>query len=425
MTSTDNYQVDLLDPALMADPHGVFGKLRDEAPLWRGRTMAGEPVWYVMGAAEVRAVLGDTRFVVTPVSPAPGAENVRGQLLANMGVPPELAKYLQDLLPDAEGAEHARLRKLVSRAFTVRRVSQLRPRVEEITNSLLDDIEAAGRGPVDLLKKFAYPLPSTVISELIGVPEADRAAWQEWADVLAVLDQGQYAAALGAMVDKITELVSQHRAEPADDLISSLLQVHENDGDRLSEFDLVKLVITLVNTGYETTAHLIGNGAAALIRHPEQLETVQRDPDLWPLAVHELVRLWLPVRVTAVRYATEPIELAGVQIEAGEAVQPVLISANTDPRQCPEPGRLDVTRHDGRGEAHLGFGYGSHYCLGAPLARQTAEVGLSALFRRFPDLALASEPEWIQNPLMVLQASLPVFLRPGEQGSEFKKSRLS
>jgi cytochrome P450 len=414
VTSTEDYQVDLLDPTLMADPHGVFGKLRDQAPLWRGRTMAGEPVWYVMGSPEVRAVLADNRFVVTPVLPAPGTENVRAQLLAGMGVPPELAKYLQDLLPDAEGAEHTRLRKLVSRAFTVRRVSEMRSRVEEITSALLDDIEAAGPGPVDLLKMFAYPLPSTVISELIGVPEADRAAWQEWADVLAVLDQEKYAAALGGMVGKIEELVRRHRAEPADDLMSSLLQVHTEDGDRLSEEELVKLLITLVNTGYETTAHLIGNGVAALLRHPEQLAMLRRDPGLWPLAVHELVRLWVPVRVTAVRYATEPMELAGVRIEAGEAVQPVLISANTDPRQCPHPEQLDITRHEERGESHLGFGYGVHYCLGAPLARQTAEVGLAALFRRFPDLALASEPEWIPNPLMVLQANLPVYPHPGK-----------
>ncbi|MGV9880224.1 cytochrome P450 family protein [Streptomyces sp. NPDC003006] len=416
MTST--YEPDLLDPELMADPHGGFKRLREEAPISRGRTMGGDPAWYVTRAADVRAVLSDPRFVVTNVNAAPGAKDPKVQLVANLGVSEELATYVVDLLPDRDGADHTQLRRLVAPAFSGRRITGLRPRVTEITGRLLDEIEACGPGPVDMINAFAYPLPITVICELVGVPESDRPTWREWGDALLTLDPARFAGALQAMVDQVEELLERRRAEPADDLISAMLkaqaqaQAQPGGGGHLSDRDLVKMIITLVNTGHETTAHLLGNAVAGLLARPGQLELLRREPERWPVAVHEMMRLWTPVRVTALRYATEDVEIGGVPIRAGEAVQPVLISANTDPADHADPDRFDIRRREGeRGEGHVGFGHGIHYCLGAALARQEAEIALSALFSRFPDLALEGEPQWLAGPLMVRMSHLPVTLR--------------
>ncbi|MEU0838694.1 cytochrome P450 [Streptomyces sp. NPDC005962] len=409
----DIYEPNLLDPELMADPHGGFKRLREEAPVCRGRTMGGDPAWYVTRAADVRAILNDPRFVVTNVNSAPDAGgDPRIQLVANLGVSEELATYVVDLLPDRDGADHTRLRRLVAPAFGGRRIANLRPRVKEITDSLLDEIEAGGPGPVDLINSFAYPLPITVICELVGVPESDRPAWREWGDALLTLDPARFAGALQSMVDQVKDLLERVRAEPADDLISSLIKTQADDGGYLSDDDLVKLVITLVNTGHETTAHLLSNAVAGLLAHPEQLELLRREPERWPVAVHEMMRLWTPVRVTALRYATEDVEIGGVPISTGEAVQPVLISANTDPGEHSDADRFDIRRREGeRGEGHVGFGHGIHYCLGAALARQEAEIALSTLFSRFPDLTLSGEPQWLAGPLMVRMSQLPVKLR--------------
>ncbi|MEV5981801.1 cytochrome P450 [Streptomyces sp. NPDC052114] len=409
---TTTHEPNLLDPELMADPHGGFKRLREDAPVCLGRTMGGDPAWFVTRAADVRAVLNDPRFVVTNINAAPDAKDPKIQLVANLGVSEELATYIADLLPDRDGADHTRLRRVVAPAFGGRRIANLRPRVTEITDWLLDELEASGPGPVDLINAFAYPLPITVICELVGVPESDRPAWREWGDALLTLDPERFAGALQAMVDQVKELLERRRAEPADDLISAMLEAQAADRDYLTDRDLVKMIITLVNTGHETTAHLLGNAVAGLFAHPDQLDLLRREPERWPVAVHEMMRMWTPVRVTALRYPTEDVEIGGVTIRAGEAVQPVLVSANTDPAEHSAPDTFDVRRREGvRGEGHVGFGHGIHYCLGAALARQEAEVALSALFRRFPDLALDGEPQWLPGPLMIRMSRLPVLLR--------------
>ncbi|MEV5880042.1 cytochrome P450 [Streptomyces sp. NPDC052101] len=410
---TTDSQENVSDRDLTANPCEGDGRPPEEGPLRLGKTMVGAPVWYVTGAAEVRSVLSDPRFVVTNTAREPGEKDPKIQLVGQLGVSEELAAYIVDLLPDRDGAAHTRLRKLVAPPFTARRVAKLRSRVEEITEALLDEIEAAGPGPVDLINAFAYPLPITVICELVGVPEADRPAWRDWGDALLSLDAKRFAPALQAMVDQVEDLVVRRRDEPGDDLITTLLRAHSEDEDALSEHDLVKMIITLVLTGHETTAHLLSNSVAALLTHPDQLELLRKEPERWPTAVHELMRRWTPVRVTAVRYATETVEIGGVEIKAGEAVLPVLVDANQDPREYGCPERFDITRReDKRSEGHVGFGHGAHYCLGAPLARQEAEVALQALFRRFPDLAIAGEPQWSSGGLMVRMTQLLVSLRP-------------
>ncbi|WP_433556512.1 cytochrome P450 family protein [Pseudonocardia xinjiangensis] len=409
-TTPSSVEPDLMDPALIADPYGGYGRLREQAPVLRGRTMDGGSAWYVTRQADVRVVLGDPRFVNNPAS-VPGVEvnNVREKMFEDMlGLPPELSRYVTTSILDTDGADHTRLRKLVSRAFTVRRVNDLRPRVEAITATLLDGLES----PAELIEQFAYPLPITVICELVGVPEADRPTWREWGVGLVSMDPKIFPVVIREMVAHVQDLIARRRAEPAADLLTALIQAQEADGDQLSDDELVTMVLTLVIGGHETTAHLLGNGIVALLTHPDQLDLLRRDPSLWPVAVHELMRFCGPVHITRVRYATEDVDLGGVRIRAGEAVQAVLVSANFDPREYTDPERFDLTRRPvGRGEGHVGFGHGFHYCLGAALARQEGEVALRALFERFPDLALVNEEqEWARVPGSRRLTRLPVRL---------------
>jgi cytochrome P450 len=414
MTRTQPVVPDVMDPALMADPAAGYGRIREEGPVVLGRGPDGRPCWFVTRQADVRTVLGDPRFVNSATSvPGITVDSVRDKLTEIVGIPADLAHYFTDSILDADGADHTRLRKLVSRAFTVRRVAALRPRVEEITTELLDRLAGLPE-PVDLVAEFAYPLPVTVICELVGVPEADRPAWHRWSTVLMTMDRESVPDVAREMIDHVHDLIARRRARPADDLLTALVQVQEEeDGDRLSADELVTMVLTLVIAGHETTAHLISNATLALLTHPDQLGLLRAEPDLWPGAVHELMRWCGPVQITRTRYAAEDVELGGVTIRRGEVVQAVLVSANRDPREYADPERLDVTRRPaGRGEGHVGFGYGFHYCLGAALARQEGEVALRALVERYPGLALAAEErEWVPVPGMRRLARLPVRLQ--------------
>lgn len=407
--------VNLLDPELMRDPFTAFNRLREQGPVVRG-SFPGEPtpLWLVTRYDDVRTVLSDPRFVNNPASvPGMAVENMREKLIEARGIPSEYAEYLLDSVLDADGADHSRLRRLVSRAFTVRRVSELRPRVEEITEQLLDGL----RGEVDLIEDFAYPLPITVICELVGIPEEERPQWREWGRSLVSMVPGAMAEPLRQMVAGVQELIARRREEPADDLLTGLIRAHDEDGDRLTDTEMVTMVLTLVLAGHETTAHLIGNGTAALLTHPDQLARLRAEPELMPLAVHELMRWCGPVHGTRFRYAAEDVELSGARIAQGEAVMAMLVSANYDPRRFDDPDRLDIAREtDGRREVHVGFGYGLHYCLGAALARQEGEVALSALLRRFPELRLAVKPEELEREFMPASwrlARLPVVVDPG------------
>lgn len=404
---TTGLEPDLMNPELLADPYAGYGRLREQAPVLRGRAIDGSPAWYVTRQGDVRAVLGDPRFVTSATSvTGVDAVSVRDRMLESLGIPDDLVGYLTRSILTVDGADHMRLRKLVSRAFTVRRVGELRPRVEAITSALLDGLPPTA----DLVESFAYPLPITVICELVGVPEAERPAWRGWGKALLSMDPATVPGAVRQMVDHVRDLVDRRRLRQQDDLLSGLVHAQDEDGDRLTDTELVTLVFSLVMAGHETTAHLIANGAHALLTHPDQLDLLRADPALWPGAVHELMRWCGPVQLTQLRYATTDLELGGVPIRRGEIVQTVLVSANRDPREYHDPDRLDVQRRpSARGEGHVGFGHGAHYCLGAALARQEAEVALHGLFDRFPDLALAvDEPEWMPVPGMRRLARLPV-----------------
>ncbi|GAA5045153.1 hypothetical protein HNP84_002685 [Thermocatellispora tengchongensis] len=397
---------DLLDPELLRDPFAGYSRIREEGPLARANFPGLDTsVWLVTRYDDVRTLLSDRRFVNNPAS-VPGLDvtNVRAKGAAAQGIPPEYAEYVLNTVLDADGEDHIRLRRLVSRAFTARRVAELRPRVEEITESLLDALPGTAEdGVVDLVEHFAYPLPITVICELVGVPEEDRQSWREWGSTLMRMRPETTGPTIRDMVEHIKRLIAHRRADPKDDLLTGLIRAHDEDGDRLSDKELVTMVLTLVFAGHETTAHLISNGTAALLAHPEQLALLRDDPALAPRAVHELMRWCGPVQGTRVRYASEDVELGGQTIRRGEPLMAVLVAANRDPRAFPDADRLDITREaDGRKETHVGFGHGLHYCLGAALARQEGEVAFTALLKRYPAIERAvPEAELRRQPVPV------------------------
>ncbi|MQY11655.1 Mycinamicin IV hydroxylase/epoxidase [Streptomyces sp. RB5] len=335
---------------------------------------SGDHAYLVSRYEDVRAVLGDARCsraaTVLPEAPKLTAVPFDAGGLFTMDPP-----------------EHTRLRSLVSRAFTPRRVAELRPRVEELCDGLLDRLPADG-GVVDLMSAFAFPLPVTVICELLGVPFADRERFRAWSDAIVSLTAhtpAEMRANRLELVGYLRELLAEKRRAPREDLLSALVQVHDGS-DALSEHELVTMALTLLVAGYETTGSVLGNAVFTLLRHPGGLGLVPDDDGALGALVEELLRInpigdGGPLRVT-----TAPVEVAGTRIPAGSAVIGAICSANRDETVFPDPA---VFRPDRSDAAHLAFGHGPHFCLGAPLARAELRIALSALARRFPSLRLA------------------------------------
>jgi len=323
---------------------------------------------------------------------------------------PESFAFIDNHMLNKDGDDHRRLRRLVSKAFTPRMVEQLRPRIQDIADELLDVVEE--RRCMDLVDEFAFPLPMMVISELLGIPHDDRDRFRAWSTpiVTPVLTADELALFVEQMNDFVAYLramFERRRAEPRDDLVSALLQA-EDAGDVLTEQELFSMVVLLIVAGHETTVSLIGNAVAALLQQPEQRALLERDAALVPHAIEELLRYDGPVERALNRWAAADVELGGQTIRRGETVILMLGSANRDPDRFADADALDLQRTNVK---HLAFGRGSHYCLGAPLARLEAEIALTTLLRRLPGLRLdvaADDLRWRPVPLFRSLVALPV-----------------
>ena len=395
-------------PAFHSDPYAQYRRLRATGPL--RRTPAN--IWVATSHALCSEVLRDPRF-----GHRPGAS---GGILRSAGAAGERRSFLSLDPPD-----HTPLRRLVSKAFTARLVERLRPRVAE----LVDELLAGVSGEADLIAALAWPLPVAMISELLGVPPEDKSRFKAWSDALArgldpdfILPPGEIAQrerARDEFVGYFRTLVARRRAAASGDgasgdgasgdLLGALVAVSDQ-GDVLSEAELLATCILVLVAGHETTVNLIGNGALALLRHPGQLDWFRTHPEAAASAVEELLRYDPPVQLTA-RSALEDVELAGHRIERGQVVLLLLGAANRDPGVFPDPDRLDLTRAP---ERHLAFGLGIHYCLGAPLARLEGQIALTKLFQR--EVSLAGEVSYRDNLILRGLATLPVTIGPVSVG---------
>jgi cytochrome P450 len=385
------------------DPLSYFARMRAEGPVRPVTMPEGNRAWLVTRYEDVRAALADPRL----------AKDWARKLTPEGWEPDPVSGFLSVHLLNLDPPDHTRLRKLVAKAFTARRVAGLRPRIEAITSSLLDAMDSAPAGEVDLIEAFAFPLPITVICELVGIPAADQERFKGWshAIVSSVISQEEVYSAGLAMYHYFTDLLAAKRKEPTDDLLSALITARD-EGDSLDERELMAMMFLLLIAGHETTTNLIASGMLALLTHPDEMSRLRADRSLLPGAVEELLRFVNPVNHATERFTMEPTEIAGVTIPAREWVVCVTSSANHDPERFADPGRLDLSR-DAAG--HLAFGHGIHYCLGAPLARLEGEVAFGTLLSRFPDLSLAvpaSSLRWRRSSLIHGLESLPVRLAP-------------
>ena len=405
MTISQDTEPLRLGEEFFEDPDALYRELRVDRPVARAIGPNGLSFWMITRYADARAALNDPRL-------AKDARRIPELLARNEEAPPAraLADSLVAHMLNADPPDHTRLRKLVGRAFTMRAIARLRPRIEEIATGLADAMAAAGP-EVDLLDEFAFPLPMTVICEILGVPQGRREEFREWSNTLlsGASDEARSAAA-GSMATFLAELVEDKSANPGDDMLSGIVRASE-DGDSLSHAETTAMAFLLLVAGHETTVNLIGNGMRALLRDPEQRARLQADPDLVPNAVEEFLRYDGPVNLATFRFTTEPVELSGTTIPADEFVLVSLIGANRDPERYADADRLDVER-DASG--HLAFGYGIHHCLGAPLARLEGEVAFRTLLERFPDMTLDGEPgPHRESTLINGLTRLPVRTSPG------------
>ncbi|GAA3224188.1 cytochrome P450 family protein [Nonomuraea helvata] len=380
-------EIDLTDPTVLRDPFTAYTAAREQSPVARLLAPGFGPFWAVTRHEEARAMLSDPRLATNEHS------------YQRPDVPEHCLPYMRTM-SEMNGAEHARLRRLVAPAFTPRRAAEFGPRIEAIVERLLDDLPARP----DLLADFARPLPIEVICEMVGIPTADRPKWREYGAAVVAGHGASFQDAIPRILEGAEAAVARGRERPGEGLISDLARIMEEDGDRLSDTELVTMVWTLVLAG-QTPTNLIANAVATLLSHPDQLAALRAEPALMPRAVEELTRWCGPQLLTIPRFTTEDLEIGGVPIPKGVPVTASIASANRDPRAFDEADRLDIRREP---SPHLGFAHGPHFCVGASLARAQTGIAIGALLRRFPDLALAGELRYTPDPGTWRLTSLPV-----------------
>jgi pimeloyl-[acyl-carrier protein] synthase len=391
-------------PEIRADPYPTYKRMREEAPIYWSPD--GSPM--LTRYDDIIAILRDHERWSNDGSNSKYAEqaddmDLGGGMLGALNARPMLF---------TDPPDHTRLRGLVNKAFTPRAIERLRPRMEVIVDELLDEV--AGAGTMDIIEHVAYPLPVIMIAELLGVPASDRELLKSWSEPLArtidPLDNlapefmNEVAGAGLAFIAYFAQLINERRQTPSDDVLSALIAAEEQ-GDKLTQEEVIVNLVLLLIAGHETTTNLIGNGMLALLRHPAQMAELRDDPTLIKTGVEELLRYDSPVQLDA-RTALEDVEVAGVTIPKKE--QPILLlaAANRDPAQFPDPDRLDLARTP---NAHVAFSSGIHFCVGASLARAEGQVAINAMVRRMPKLALADDhPPYKDNVTLRGLATLPV-----------------
>jgi cytochrome P450 PksS len=401
---------DLASPGFKANPYPFYARLRSEAPVWRTRLPDKRVAWLVTRYEDVAEMLKDGTFAKDKLN----AMDLEQR--SNTPWVPGFFRPLERNMFDLDDPDHARLRSLVSKAFTPRLIERLRGRIETLCETLLDAMERKGErgGRAELVADFALPLPATVIAELLGVPAEDHAKFHRWSNrlvsVSSTRDMVRALPAALAFVRYLRRMIAKRRADPKEDLMTALIRA-EKEGDKLSEDELLAMGFLLLVAGHETTVNLISGGMLALIEHPGQAEALRGDPSLAKPAVEELLRYTSPVEMATERYPREEVEIAGTTIPRGELVLAVLGSANRDERHFEAPEVLDLARDPNR---HLAFGRGGvHHCLGASLARMEGQIAVGAFLRRFPEarLAVASDSlRWRRGVFLRGLERLPLFL---------------
>jgi cytochrome P450 len=392
------------DPRLRSDPYEVYRGLREEAPVFWSQMIQ---VWVLTRYDDIFEVLKDYRRFSSERTRAnnPLVQQLENYRLSSgpLGTTPTMLSI--------DPPDHTRMRSLVSKAFTPRQVERVRPHMQEIAEGLLD----ARPGPrrMDVVADFAVPFPIIVIADMLGVPTADREQFKAWSTDIAATLAGPFqppavldrsVAASNELADYFRAQIARRRAEPREDLLSALCAVEEQ-GDLLSEDELIATCMLLLIAGNETTTNLIGSGMLTLLKHPDERRKLQADLSLMPGAIEEMLRYEPSAQMTS-RIAIEDIELRGCHLEPGQVVLTSLAAANRDPEVFPDPDRFDITRQPNR---HLAFGHGIHHCLGAPLAVVEARIAFEALLRRMPEPQAAFEvPEWGQSFVLRGLKSLPV-----------------
>lgn len=382
MTTTSHQaQTYPFGPAERLQIHPRYAELRHGQPLARVTMPFGGDGWLATRYEDIKTVMTDPRFstAATATRDTPRVSPV--------SFPPSSILLMDP--PD-----HTRLRRLASKAFTIRQVEQLRPRTQAIVDDLLDNMIKSGQ-PADLSSSLAWPLTMTVVCDMLGVPDADQAEFQAWTDTSFGLAAGaaeEVGAALGRMHDYLAGLIAQRRIQPADDLLSALVAAKDND-EQLGEPEIITLGVTLLAAGHETTANELGNCVYTLLSQPKYWAQLVAEPDLVPVAVEELLR-YIPLFAAGgfPRIATEDVELGGQLVPAGDAVVVVLHSGNRDESIFSQPDELNFSREE---KTHLAFGHGIHHCLGSPLARMELQTAIATLIRRLPTLRLAVPAEEI------------------------------
>ncbi|WP_299540479.1 cytochrome P450 [uncultured Streptomyces sp.] len=400
------------------DPYPAYAWLRENSPVHRTTLPSGVEAWLVTRYADAKQALADSRLSKDPVHHA-GSDHAKGRT----GIPGERKAELTTHLLNIDPPDHTRLRRLVSKAFTPRRVAEFAPRVQELADQLIDAFVAEGEA--DLIHDFAFPLPIYAICDLLGVPREDQDDFRDWAGMMIRHGggpRGGVARSVKKMRGYLAELIHRKREEPGDDLISGLIRASDH-GEHLTENEAAAMAFILLFAGFETTVNLIGNGTYALLRDPGQRARLEAslaagDDALLATGIEELLRYDGPVEMATWRYATEPLTVGGQDVAAGDPVLVVLAAANRDPERFTDPDTLDLSRRDNQ---HLGYGHGIHYCLGAPLARLEGQTALTTLLRRLPDLRLAAEAtdlRWRGGLIMRGLRTLPVEFTPGSARAE-------